>query len=162
MIKKKNKIIKKINSQFDEEYRLQTSEETLQYKIGICWDHVELERELFKGYDFKTYFISYNKDFWIKTHTFLVYRENNSYYWFENSWYYYQGVHKYNSLNELLVDISKKHLKYHKINGKTINDVKIYEYLKPPNKISADQFIKYCQKQRLIEIKEQENINEKV
>ena len=40
-------------------YKLQTPDELLESKCGICWDQVELERKLFedKKISFKTYFI---------------------------------------------------------------------------------------------------------
>lgn len=43
----------------DLEYHLQTPEETLKRKIGICWDTCELLRYYFENndYELKTYFI---------------------------------------------------------------------------------------------------------
>jgi len=161
----KKQIIIEIDDNFDEEYRLQTPEDTFKYQIGVCWDQVELERKLFKGYDFKTYFILFNNDFWGPTHTFLVYKKNNYYYWFENSWFDYRGIHKYNNLNELLFDIASKHIKHHQLNNINFKNINIYKYLKPKYNIKASEYIDYCQKGKLIKIKDirnMEDINEKI
>ncbi|MDD4706157.1 MAG: hypothetical protein PHS24_02965 [Bacilli bacterium] len=157
-----NEPIQEVDSKFDEEYRLQTPKETLKYKVGVCWDQVELERVLFKGYDFKTYFILYNSNFWGPTHTFLVYEDHNNYYWFENSWFNYRGIHKYKTLNELFYDIASKHLKFHELKNLGINDINIYEYSKPKYNIRPDEYLNHCQKGKLIKINEKENINEKI
>ena len=50
-----------VDDKFSELYRLQSPNEILNNKVGVCWDQVELERYLFsqKNVEFKTYFISY-------------------------------------------------------------------------------------------------------
>ena len=52
----------KWRNEFNDFYYLQTPKELLKSKCGICWDQVELERELFKNTKFKyeTYFIYLN------------------------------------------------------------------------------------------------------
>lgn len=74
---------------FNTEYFLQTPEQLLSSKHGVCWDQIELERFWFskKLIDFKTYFLVFAKQAAnnLPTHTFLVYKNNDKFYWFENS-----------------------------------------------------------------------------
>ena len=80
----------------DENYIIKKPQLIIQNKKGICYDQVELERDFFKKwhYQFKTYFI-YEKLPLIdnQTHTFLIFKEKNKYYWFENSWEAYKEIH---------------------------------------------------------------------
>ena len=45
-----------VDDKFSEFYKLQSPDEVLKNKIGVCWDQVELERYWFKkhGYEIKT------------------------------------------------------------------------------------------------------------
>lgn len=53
-----------IDEDFGSLYKLQSPNETLNNKVGVCWDQVELERYLFdkKTIKFNTYFIVYYSD----------------------------------------------------------------------------------------------------
>ena len=53
-----------IDKDFGSLYKLQSPGETLNNKVGVCWDQVELERYLFdkKNIKFNTYFIVYYSD----------------------------------------------------------------------------------------------------
>ena len=99
-----------IDEAFDNKYKLQSPNETLNNKVGVCWDQVELERYLFdkKNIKFNTYFIVYYSDNICPTHTFLIYKIDNDYYWFEHSWEKYRGIRKYSSENSALNDIKEK------------------------------------------------------
>ena len=98
---KNNKIHKKVNNDFSNNYILQSPEQVTKNKIGVCWDQVELERYLFEkeNISFNTYFIVHYDNDKCPTHTFLIYEQNNKYYWFEHSWKLFKGIHEYN--NEL-------------------------------------------------------------
>ena len=63
-----------IDEDFESLYTLQSPGETLNNKVGVCWDQVELERYLFdkKNIKFNTYFIVYYSDNICPTHTFLI------------------------------------------------------------------------------------------
>ena len=71
----------------------------LKYKIGHCWDQVELERAWFKkhNYEYKTLFIYFESDLapYI-CHTYLVYndKKNNTWNWFEHADENNKGIHK--------------------------------------------------------------------
>lgn len=88
-------------------YRLQSPQETIDRKYGVCWDQVEVERVWFdhKKIPYDIYYIDHETT----THTFLVFKRNGKYYWFEHSWYTYRGIHEYDSLDVLLEDVRQKH-----------------------------------------------------
>lgn len=135
---KKNILIK---DDFRKNYYLQSPNELKESKVGLCIDQVELERELIGklGLDLRTYYIVYadlNNEI---SHAFLVYKDNDKYYWFENAWYKYKGVHEYDSQNELLGDVGKKLIGT--IENGDINRIKLYSYDKPRYGISFNVFV---------------------
>jgi len=83
------KNIKYDNTTSDEDYRIKSPNQVLSTKKAICYDQVELEREYFNkmGLPFKTFF-AYDGT----THTFLIFKRNNSFHWFENSFESYRGL----------------------------------------------------------------------
>ena len=145
----------KWENEFSKFYYLQTPEELLKSKCGVCWDQVELERKLFQenNIKFKTYFIYIVDNDSLFSHTFLVYEDNNNYCWFEHSWGKYKGIHKYKTEKELLLDVKDKMKKEHKYVRKD-SILFIYEYKKPIDHISCDKFYKYIETQRLIKTNE--------
>lgn len=140
-----------INFQIDEtysdNYRLQSPKEVISNKVGVCWDQVELERDLFEknNYYIKTYFLVYYDNNKCPTHTFLVYKTNNKYYWFEHSWSKYKGIHEYNTLKSLLKDVYYKFITdelnadYNKMN------LVLREYKRPKYGITVQDFYKHCE-----------------
>ena len=84
---------------FSNNYILQSPNEVITNKIGVCWDQVELERYYFKenAWNIKTYFIVHYDGDKCPTHTFLTYEKNNKFYWFEHSWERFKGIHEYNA-----------------------------------------------------------------
>ncbi|MDD3241401.1 MAG: GNAT family N-acetyltransferase [Bacilli bacterium] len=137
---------------FNQVYHLMSPEELLKKKYGVCWDQVELERKLFSetNIPFKTYFIYTDDQNYLPSHTFLVYEENDKYYWFEHSWYDEKGIHEYNSLNELLNEIVDKHEKAHGDEIKDNYGTTIYEYNKPNYNINCDEFYEFIYKQKRV------------
>lgn len=139
------------DNSFSLKYHLQSPQELLKNEYGVCWDQVELERYLFEKQNIKvkTYFIiSYDEKIY-PTHTFLTYELNNKYYWFEHSWEPYRGVKEYQNEKELIDDVENKFNNMLK-NKKIKNNIYIYEYSKPEYGINSNQFIKYCEKNKLI------------
>lgn len=139
------------NNDFYNFYYLLSPTELLKYKYGVCWDQVELERELFnkENINISTYFIcTYDNDK-LPSHTFLTYESNNKYYWFEHSWNDYKGIHEYNTLKELLIDVKQKFIKSNTFI--TNNDYTfIYKYNKPKSHLTCEEFYKYVETQELI------------
>lgn len=135
-------------SDFNKKYKLESPKEVLKNKLGICWSQVELERYLFKNYNFKTYFICYNDADTCPSHTFLVYKKENKYYWFEHSWYKHKGIHEFNSLNDLLKDVIIKFMK----DKEDETRILLFEYKKPKYNITVDEFFKHISCSKEIDI----------
>ena len=136
------------NENFPNFYRLQTPEELLKSKCGICWDQVELERAFLekKKIKVKTYFIYVVDNENLPSHTFLSFESNNKYYWFEHSWEKYQGIHEYDREIDLLLDVKKLFIKEYNENDLVF----IYEYQKPKAHLTCDEFYQYIETQKLI------------
>ena len=141
----------KWEDEFYKFYYLQTPDELLKSKCGVCWDQVELERKLFQdnNINFKTYFIYIVDNDMLPSHTFLTYENNNKHYWFEHSWGAYKGIHEYESELELLLDIKSIFMSEHSyVSGNCF--LYIYEYQKPKEHITCDEFYEYIDTQKLI------------
>lgn len=144
----------KWDKEFNNFYYIQTPVELLKSKYGTCFDQVELERYLFKNENIKvkTYFIcTYDVDM-CPSHTFLVYEENNKYYWFEHAWYQYKGIHEYANLDSLLKDVKNKFILSHECHKDAWTFV--YEYANLPKHLTCDEMYAYCEKQKLIKLNE--------
>lgn len=139
--------LKDWNSNFSKLYHLQSPEELIKNKYGVCWDQVELERYYLttKNIESKSYFIIAYDNKQEPTHTFIVIKDDK-YYWLEHSWEPYRGIHEYNSLNELLNDVKIKFEE--SIKKQNVKDYKlnIYEYNKPRYNLNCIEFMEHCEK----------------
>lgn len=132
-----------LDSNIKKTYYLQSPKELINSKIGLCIDQVELERYYFK-YLTTSYIIVYKDSNIERMHTFITYRKNNKYYWFEHAWTELKGIYEYNSLEELFEDIKSKYIKFElKININE-NNLNIYKYLKPKYGLTIEEFKKHC------------------
>ena len=99
-----------------EEGIVQTGKQVLNSKVGTCWDQVELERYWFEKhkYDIKTYFMWFEVDYdnQFPSHTFLLYKKNKKWYWFENAFESCRGIHEFDTKNEAMNEVINKHLEY--------------------------------------------------
>ena len=138
---------------FKEIFYLQSPKQLLESKIGSCFDQVELERELITRLDVdcRTYFISYPDEEYDMSHAFLIYKDSQRYYWVENAWMKYQGLHVYNSKDDLFDDVLGKFVKT--IPNGDFKKVKLYLYEKPRSGISYAKFVSNCMSNRSIKIK---------
>jgi len=129
---------------FSKIYYLLPPKDLLEKKVGVCWDQVELERKLFLDNNIKceTYFIYFDDNYKLPTHTFLVYYEFDSVYWFEHAWSDYKGIHKYNDLYDLLMDVENKFVKSI-MNIDKFHNVYIYRYDKPNYYITCEEFYNF-------------------
>lgn len=145
--------LKDWNNSFSKLYHLQSPEDLIKNKYGVCWDQVELERFYLEENNIssKSYFIIAYDNKQEPTHTFIVVK-SDKYYWLEHSWYPFKGVHEYNSLKKLLNDVKIKFEK--SIKKQNVNDYKIaiYEYDKPNYNLSPIKFIEHCEKGTKINI----------
>ncbi len=135
-----------------EKYKLQSPEEVLKNKIGVCWDQVELQRYLFNKieYDVKTYFICYYDYVKNPNHTFLVYKKDNKYYWFEHSFHKYKGIYSFSTLKELFNDVKGKFVNQEIIKEYKDEHILIREYSKPQYHISVIEFYHHCEKNKAL------------
>lgn len=151
---KGNNLIEEDNKwdNFPSFYYLLSPEELLKTKCGVCWDQVELERDLFEknNIDCKTYFIYLDDSYSLPSHTFLTYSVGNKYYWFEHSWNDYKGIHEYDNEKTLLEDVKNKFIDSRKDEVDENYKLYLYEYKKPDYHISCDEFYEYIKTQRKI------------
>lgn len=151
---KNKKIYHQDDSNFDsdwyEQYILQSSEDLLKTLYGNCFDQVELERDWFlkNGYEIKTIFEMVNLDYEnnYPTHSFLVYKNNDCWYWFENADFNNRGIHKFNTLEELLNYQYNKYielLKTFNIKDIEIEKIVLTEFDKARKHLSAEEYLEH-------------------
>lgn len=135
-----------VDDKFQNDYILQSPKEVIKNKIGVCWDQVELERYYFKNYvkNVKTYFLVYDGGDKCPSHTFLTFEKNNKYYWFEHSWERFRGIHEYNSLKDLLLDVRDKFISVELHNDYKKLFLLLHEYTKPKYHIGTQEFFNHC------------------
>ncbi|MBR3229484.1 MAG: hypothetical protein IKF91_01500 [Bacilli bacterium] len=143
-----------------EQYTLESKDDILKNLYGNCWDQVELERDWFlkNGYEIKTIFemvkLDYENEY--PTHSFLIYKNNDCWYWFENSDFNNRGIHKFNTLDELLKYQYKKYVKLLKtfnITNDELEKITITEFDKPKEHISAKEYLNHVIDSRKIKFK---------
>lgn len=136
---------------WEKECFVQSGKEVLVSNTGTCWDQVEFERMWFeqKGFNIKTFFIWFEvgRQNNLPTHTFLLYEKNNKWYWFENSFEMYRGIHEYENLDSAVEDIKNKHIQFASHNSDYLEDDKdtltCYEYSKPAPCLGVDEYIDF-------------------
>lgn len=145
------------DSEWYEQYILENSNELLNNLYGNCWDQVELERDWFlkKGYEIKTLYEMVKLDYANKypTHSFLVYKDNDYWYWFENADFNNRGIHKFNTFDELLNYQYKKYVEFLKtfnITNDEIEKIIVTEFDKPKEHISAEEYLKHVTNSKYI------------
>ena len=133
---------------FADNYRLQSPEELIKSKLGVCWDQVELERYYFKqeGIDIKSYFIVHYDGKKCPCHTFMAYEDNNKFYWFEHAWEKHRGIKEFNSINDLLNEVKEKFIDLELKDGYVEDNLFIYNYPKPKEHIDVVEFYKNAEK----------------
>jgi hypothetical protein len=137
------------DNNFDNEYFLQTPEQLISSKHGVCWDQTEFERSWFSKnqYESKVYFLMFVKEELnnLPTHTFLVYKNDNKFYWFENSFGSQKGIHEYKDFNSLIEDVKKKQFEYAEkecsATADDFKDIKICEYETPKFGCNTEEFL---------------------
>lgn len=102
-----NPIVEIKKEDFYNYYKMLTPQEFYKYKGGVCWDYVCYESHYFEKYfpdiDYKAFYcLSIDVDKDTITHTFIIFKYDNKYYWFESSWKIKRGVYEFKSENEAL------------------------------------------------------------
>lgn len=132
-------------------WHLSSPEDLIKNGYGHCWDQVELERDWFLKHNFKvkTYFIWFQlpSDNTYSTHTFLVYEDNDKWYYFEHSDYKNRGIYKFSTLEKAILYRKKLHIEENKnrnpVTEKEISLIHIYEYDKPEYGLTMQEFLDY-------------------
>lgn len=128
---------------FWKDYRLLLPEEVYKKKIGVCWDQTIFEKYVFDrqfSYETKMIFIQQYK---ISTHTFLVYKTENEWLYFENSFNKYKGIHgPYKQISDIVKLVFKQMQEYEK--GKDGYGWSFMDPNKFKKKLTCKQFMNYC------------------
>lgn len=153
-----DKILKEYDNtddNFFDKYMLQLPYQIIQTGVGTCWDQVELIREFceYKKYISHTFFGIYNepKNSNNPTHTFLVFEKGDKYFWIETAWYDNRGIHKYNSLDELISDFKKRYYKFLNVDNPDEGKFEIHEYKKITKNMGAEEFLKHVGFSKIID-----------
>ena len=131
-------------------YVLESKDEILKNLHGNCFNQVELERFWFlkNNYEIKTIYEMVLLDYENKypTHSFLVYKDNDNWCWFEHADFQNRGIHKFKTFKELIDCQYKKYIEYLKtfnIKDEEIKKIIITEFSKPKENISASEYLNH-------------------
>ncbi len=132
---------------FSQNYRLQTPLEVWTSQLGVCWDQVELEREMLRGVpEVHTYCLIYDGCPERPTHTFLTVMGSKCE-WLEHAWQDKRGRHIFPSRDELLLYVrdlaflpflrEEKHLEV------DLGQLHLYEYQALPEHGSCEECMEH-------------------
>ena len=143
---------KEADAAFENEYYIQSPDELLKSRLGVCWDQTELERHWFSGqkpeYNYKALIMFDPKDpkEGITPHTFLAFEKNKKWCWFEHSFQDLRGIHEYDTLEDLIIDVVKKireaesnYIK--KPTAEDLKNIKVCEYETPEFGSGPEEFV---------------------
>lgn len=135
------------SSEFSKQYFLQSPNQLITSKLGVCWDQVELERYYFEQENVKceSYFIVEYDGIEYPTHTFMIIELDEKYYWFEHAWEPYRGIKEFDSLESVLLHIKEKFVNMLVKRNISTEEVVIYKYPKPEYGISSEEFFEHCE-----------------
>ena len=132
-------------------WNLSSPTNTIKTGYGQLFDQVELERDWFvkHGYECKTLFITFlvNTVNCYPNHAYLAYKDNGKWCWFESCDKANIGIHKYDTLEDLITDQMDKHVrfteKFNPIDESTLDCLHIFEYEKPKYGMNTKEFNKF-------------------
>lgn len=135
-------------SGFSDLYALQLPNELRKSKLGVCWDQVELERDILTQNNVATdaYFIVYYDDNKCPTHTFILFENKGKTVWYEHAWEKHRGWYEFASTNEALREVREKFIAM-ELAGVDLdwNKLCIYKYPAPTKKLGCLEFYKHCE-----------------
>lgn len=98
---------------YKEYTKLQSPEKTQKTRSGSCHDQAIFEADQLRrmGFNPKTiFFMEHDGKGQVgTTHTFVHYKNGKKEIWFENAWGGREGIHEYNSLDDIYKEIEKAH-----------------------------------------------------
>lgn len=139
-------------------YILQSNEDLLKSKVGNCFDAVEFERSWFKkhNYEFVTIFemvkLNYFNNY--PMHTFLIYKSDNKWHYFEWADGSNQGIFSFTSLFDAVAYQYKHYLGVlDNLNVKSEEKNKVirYVYDKLATRCNAVEYLKFVVKGKVLE-----------
>ena len=138
------------NTDWYEEYILESKDDILKNLYGNCFDQVEFARDWFLNnhYEIKTIYemvqLNYENNY--PSHAFLAYKNDNYWYWFENADLNNRGIHKFKTFQELInyqYDKYLELLKTFNIKSSEINKIIMTEFSKPKKHIKASEYLNH-------------------
>lgn len=141
------KVYKDTEKGFKKKYVLSSPEDVLENQVGTCFDIVELERNYFKSLNkkFNAYFMIYYESKKVYTHTFIVYEENDKFYWFEYALTKDKGIHEFISLYDLLKKVRESFREHNAIKFMDNDYLCVYKYKRPKFYIGLKDLYKHCE-----------------
>lgn len=144
---KKDKLHRKLSDgNFTKNYKMQSLKKAKERRHVICWEMCELEREFFKKNKIKhkVIFMLSREDNKYYCHTFTAFFMNKNWYHFEASWDNKKGIHKYNSLEEMLDYLKDNFSDFVKKEDYDRNKISFHEYRRPRFVKSCNMFYFHC------------------
>lgn len=142
-----------IDSNFADNYYLQSPSSIQNNLIGLSFDQVEYQRYLLTKMkiEHRTFLMLYQDSSLGPAHAFLLFKDSNKkYYWYENVWYKYRGIHEYNSKKEALNDIRNKFVET--IKDFHDNKLRIYQFEKPRSGVNYIKYLGNAMNGRIVRI----------
>lgn len=98
------------NEYLNKNARILTPQEVLKYKVGTCWDQSLALAYLLSqaGIEFKYFFMEKPSN---ETHTIVVAKVDNKYYWLETAWTRHKGIHAASSESQALTQATDNFFK---------------------------------------------------
>lgn len=135
-------------------YIVENHNDVLTSRLGNCWDQVEFERTWFleHGYEVKTIFEMFMLDYVnpYPTHSFLIFKDQNKWCWFENSDVPNGGVHTYDSIEDLLNDQLNRYINFVKkeyhIKSDELSSLSVFSFSEPKSHLSVDEYLEHVTK----------------
>lgn len=121
-------------------WRLQSPEELARTRVGLCWDQVELMRALAVagGHAHETVYVELGNQ---QTHTFLTLRKGAEWYWLENAYTPFRGVHGPVESREELVGVVIDAMRLEAPNEPV---TMVTAYGRPEYGLSCAEFMAWC------------------
>ena len=85
-------------------YKLQTPEQLLKSKMGVCWDQTYFEKRWLedRGFETQQFYIELDINPARPTHTFTIFKDGDDWFYFENSFYIIRQVTKIRNVKNLV------------------------------------------------------------
>lgn len=126
---------------FKKNYYMQKVSDIIKNNHAICWELCELERTFFhKKYPYITVFAVLKDHKNMPCHTFLIFKNNQKYYWFESSWDKFKGVHEYQNISDIFTDIKNNFSSFTKTTNFDSEKISFYLYHKPLFRCTCNMF----------------------